>query len=214
MARGGHSETVVGSAVVIREKYYWPDLQLNIWTFVMLATAGTILGVNASFMQIQNRMGLGIPWYVIYNLHTPANTTGVVVLRTLPKIDLANTILRIMPYGVVVGSLCLVFILIELVFIAQRQLLPQHMLLLSFILLVLFIAGIAGTAQQLFGGPNINSLCNQFTAGLTDAGPNVDTLAFLQQKSICEYFPARTSSRIWLILEQVNPGKQHFLSGL
>ncbi len=191
MARGGHSETVVGSAVVIREKYYWPDLQLNIWTFVMLATAGTILGVNASFMQIQNRMGLGIPWYVIYNLHTPANTTGVVLLRTLPKIDLANTTLRIMPYGVVVGSLCLVFILIELVFIAQRQLLPQHMLLLSFILLVLFIAGIAGTAQQLFGGPNINSLCNQFTAGLTDAGPNVDTLAFLQQKSICEYFPAR-----------------------
>lgn len=78
MARGGHSETVVGSAVVIREKYYWPDLQLNIWTFVMLATAGTILGVNASFMQIQNRMGLGIPWYVTCNLRTPANTFGSV----------------------------------------------------------------------------------------------------------------------------------------
>jgi hypothetical protein len=67
MARAGHSGTVVGSAVVVREKYYWPDLQLNIWTIVMLATAGTILGVNAQFMQIQDRMGLGTPWYVLDN---------------------------------------------------------------------------------------------------------------------------------------------------
>jgi hypothetical protein len=64
MARAGHSGTVVGSAVVVREKYYWPDLQLNIWTIIMLATAGTILGVNAQFMDQQNRMGLGTPWYV------------------------------------------------------------------------------------------------------------------------------------------------------
>jgi hypothetical protein len=63
MARAGHSGTVVGSAIVVREKYYWPDLQLNVWTIVMLATAGTILGVNAEFMQIQSRMGLATPWY-------------------------------------------------------------------------------------------------------------------------------------------------------
>ena len=63
MARAGHSGTVVGSAILVREKYYWPDLQLNIWTIVMLATAGTILGINAQFMSIQDRMGLGTPWY-------------------------------------------------------------------------------------------------------------------------------------------------------
>ena len=68
MARPGHTSTVVGSAVVVREKYYWPDLQLNIWTIVMLATAGTILGVNAQFMQIQERMGLATPWYVHLSL--------------------------------------------------------------------------------------------------------------------------------------------------
>jgi hypothetical protein len=68
MARAGHSGTVVGSAVVIREKYYWPDLQLNIWTIVMLATSGLILGVNAQFMQIQSAMGLGTPWYVAHPL--------------------------------------------------------------------------------------------------------------------------------------------------
>lgn len=69
MARAGHSGTVVGSAVVVREKYYWPDLQLNIWTIVMLATAGTILGVNAQFMQTQDQMGLGTPWYVECHLY-------------------------------------------------------------------------------------------------------------------------------------------------
>lgn len=71
MARAGHSGTVVGSAIVVREKYYWPDLQLNIWTIVMLATAGLILGVNAQFMDIQNRMGLGTPWYVkVHHLYS------------------------------------------------------------------------------------------------------------------------------------------------
>lgn len=52
----------VTSAVVVREKYYWPDAQLNIWTIIMLATAGTILGVFAEFMQIQHQMKLATPW--------------------------------------------------------------------------------------------------------------------------------------------------------
>lgn len=77
MARAGHSGTVVGSAVVVREKYYWPDLQLNIWTIVMLATAGTILGINAQFMGIQSRMNLGIPWFVCHHLFFPALFSGV-----------------------------------------------------------------------------------------------------------------------------------------
>lgn len=80
MARAGHSGTVVGSAVVVREKYYWPDLQLNIWTIVMLATAGLILGVNAQFMQIQSQMGLGTPWYV-YTLFIHSHVTFTLLSR-------------------------------------------------------------------------------------------------------------------------------------
>lgn len=56
------ARTVVGSAVVIREKFFWPDAQLNFWTIVMLATAGTILGVFAEFMVVQNRMQQAVPW--------------------------------------------------------------------------------------------------------------------------------------------------------
>jgi hypothetical protein len=56
------ARTVVGSAVVVRQKYYWPDAQLNIWTIIMLAVAGTILGVFAEFMTIQSQMRLPSPW--------------------------------------------------------------------------------------------------------------------------------------------------------
>ncbi|KAL5113935.1 hypothetical protein ACEQ8H_008184 [Pleosporales sp. CAS-2024a] len=165
MARAGHSGTVVGSAVVVREKYYWPDLQLNIWTIVMVVTAGLILGVNAQFMQIQSQMNLGTPW--------------------------------IMPYGVTVGALALFFLTLEIVFIAQRRLLPGAMMLLSFILLVLFIAGIIGTAVQLFAGPNINNQCNTYVFSNAAKGPNVDTLAYLQQRNICQCWQAQFA--FWII---------------
>ncbi|KAH6637605.1 hypothetical protein C7974DRAFT_306507 [Boeremia exigua] len=158
MARAGHSGTVVGSAIVVREKYYWPDLQLNIWTIVMLATAGTILGVNAQFMQTQDRMGLGTPW--------------------------------IMPYGVTVGAMAILFILLEILYIAQRKLLPVTMMLLSFILLVLFLAGVIGTAIQLFAGPNIINQCNTYVFSDSSSGPTLDTLAFLQQRNICQCWQA------------------------
>jgi len=62
------ARSVVDRAVVIREKYFWPDAQLNFWTIIILATSGTILGVFAEFMDIQNRMGLGTPWYVTFPL--------------------------------------------------------------------------------------------------------------------------------------------------
>jgi hypothetical protein len=185
MARAGHSGTVVGSAVVIRQKYYWPDLQLNIWTIVMLVTAGLILGVNAQFMQIQDTMGLGTPWYVF---HTLTRTSKI---SPYQSINTNVHACRIMPYGVTVGALAIIFIIIEIVFIAQRRLLPGTMMLLSFILLVLFIAGIIGTAIQLFAGPNINSQCNTYVFNDDANGPNTDTLAWLQQRNICEYYPSR-----------------------
>lgn len=92
-----------------------------------------------------------------------------------------------MPYGVTVGALAILFIIIELVYIAQRRLLPGIMMLLSFILLVLFIAGVIGTAIQLFAGPNINNQCNTYVFNLDVKGPSLETLAYLQQKNICKW---------------------------
>jgi hypothetical protein len=91
-----------------------------------------------------------------------------------------------MPYGVTVGALALIFLLVEIVYIAQRKLLPTVMMLLSFILFVLFIAGIIGTAIQLFTGPNINNQCNTYVFNDDVSGPSANTLAFLQQRNICK----------------------------
>lgn len=86
------ARTVVGSAVVVRQKYYWPDTQLNIWTIIMLVTAGLILGVNAQFMTIQNTMRLGIPWYVppLYSLDrypaSPENASLTIPIGSCPTV--------------------------------------------------------------------------------------------------------------------------------
>lgn len=56
------ARSVVSSRVVVVEKYYWPQGQLNFWTILILATGSTILGIFAEFIMIQNRMNLEIPW--------------------------------------------------------------------------------------------------------------------------------------------------------
>lgn len=74
-----------------------------------------------------------------------------------------------------------------LILIAQRRLLPGVVLLFSFILLVLFIAGIIGTALNLFAGPNISGQCSTYVQNMPQYGPSVNTLAWLQQNNICEF---------------------------
>jgi hypothetical protein len=63
MARSSYT-----SARVVRQRYYWPQGQLNFWNFIMLAAGGTILGVFAAFINIQQRMDLGVPWYIWHSL--------------------------------------------------------------------------------------------------------------------------------------------------
>lgn len=56
-----------GTEVVIREsrrRYHWPEVQLNLWIFVVLAGAATVLGINAWFIVVQDQLKIGIPWLV------------------------------------------------------------------------------------------------------------------------------------------------------
>ena len=53
--------------ITVLKRFPWPTAQLNWWVIVMLATGGLILGVFADFLSIQQQMGLGIPWYVLYS---------------------------------------------------------------------------------------------------------------------------------------------------
>lgn len=43
-------------------KYHWPAIQLNLWMLFMLVASSAILGIFASFIQIQQQLQLGIPW--------------------------------------------------------------------------------------------------------------------------------------------------------
>ena len=200
------ARTVVGSAVVVREKYFWPDAQLNFWTIIMLASAGTILGVFSEFLMIQNRMRQEVPWYVSYRLfsHSSDRRTGLHTsgfngisahVWECTSATLANTPIRIIPYGITVGALTIIWIIVMLILIAQRRLLPGVVLLFSFILLVLFIAGIIGTALNLFAGPNISGQCSTYVQNMPQYGPSVNTLAWLQQNNICEFVPFRMPFR-------------------
>lgn len=42
--------------------YNWPPVALNIWIFIMLLAATSIMGVFGAFIQIQNQLELPVPW--------------------------------------------------------------------------------------------------------------------------------------------------------
>lgn len=54
----------MGGTVVVRRttRYQWPEVWLNIWIIIFLASAATNLGIFANFLEIQNQLELGIPW--------------------------------------------------------------------------------------------------------------------------------------------------------
>lgn len=56
------TRSLISRSAVSVHRYYWPQQQLNLWTFLTLATGGYILGVFADFMSVQSRLQLGTPW--------------------------------------------------------------------------------------------------------------------------------------------------------
>ncbi|EME77915.1 uncharacterized protein MYCFIDRAFT_33894 [Pseudocercospora fijiensis CIRAD86] len=153
--------------VIVRQSYYWPDWQLNVWIIIMLAAGGVLVGVFSSFVVVQTHLGkLGIPW--------------------------------IMPFGITVGALTIAFIILMLLLIIQRRLLPGILIIGSFILLVLYITGLIETAIQLFGpAGDINSKCQQFVFDNPSKDLSINTLAWLEQNSICQSWLAAFS--FWII---------------
>lgn len=104
---------------------------------------------------------------------------------------LLTKISRIMPFGLTVGSLLVIFIILMITLIVQRRLLPGVLILGAFILLVLFITGLIETAIQLFGPEgDINSKCQTFVTNQPSRTLSVDTLAWLMQNSICQSWSA------------------------
>ncbi|MCJ1442639.1 MAG: hypothetical protein MMC23_003136 [Stictis urceolatum] len=92
-----------------------------------------------------------------------------------------------LPYQVTVGSITLAFLVLMLWLINVRSLLPGIVLLGSFMLFVLWLTGLVEVSIQLFGGGrSINSNCSNYVNGMPYTGVSVGTLAFLEQRMICQ----------------------------
>lgn len=96
-----------------------------------------------------------------------------------------------MPFGISVGSLTVIFIWILIILIYQRRLLPGVVMIGSFILLVLYLTGLIETAIQLFGPDgDINGNCQRYVYDNPQNDLSLNTLAWLQQNSICQSWDA------------------------
>ena len=156
-----------------RRKYHWPEAQLNFWLLIIWVASGLELGVFATFMTIQTQLGLGTPWCVCYPL------------TEFHPVLIIDTINRLFPYMVTVAGLAIIFLVIFMILIMQRQLLPGIVIVFSGILFVLWLAGLIETAIQFLGPSNVNGNCNLYILGQPFTGVSLDTFAYLEQKSIC-----------------------------
>ncbi|KAJ9145439.1 Arginase-like protein [Pleurostoma richardsiae] len=140
-------------------KYHWPAIQLNIWMLIMLVATCTIVGIFATFIQIQQQLLLPIPWYF--------------------------------PYYITVASLGIVFIVVMLWLIYQRRLLPAIVMIGGFVMFVLWLVGLIVVSVELWGpSGSVQSSCNLAVFNQNPKGQTLQTLAWMEQKNICQSWQA------------------------
>ncbi|KAI4206410.1 MAG: hypothetical protein LQ346_001119 [Caloplaca aetnensis] len=90
----------------------------------------------------------------------------------------------ILPYMITTSALMIIFIIIILGLIAQQQLLPGVVVLGSFILFVLWLAGLIETSIQLYGPSGaVNSYCG--SRPNTQVIDSQQTAVWLANSSLC-----------------------------
>lgn len=98
---------------------------------------------------------------------------------------------RYFPYYITVAALVIVFIVILLWLIFQRRLLPSIVMIGGFMLFVLWLTGLIVTSVQLWGpSGSVSSNCNAAVFDRNPTGQTLETLAWLQQRSICQGWQA------------------------
>jgi len=96
---------------------------------------------------------------------------------------------RYFTYNIVSGALGVLFILGLLYLIHQRTLLPGIVILGSFVLFVLWLVGLVVVSVELWGPQgNVAGNCQLYVQNRQSVGQSLDTLAWLEQNGICEFF--------------------------
>ncbi|KAI0846064.1 hypothetical protein F5Y00DRAFT_151134 [Daldinia vernicosa] len=95
------------------------------------------------------------------------------------------------PYFITVSALTIVYIATLLWLIAQRRLLPSIVILGSFMFFVLWMVGLIVVSIELWGPVgSVSSNCNLLVWSTSPTGNNQGTLAWLEQRSICQSWQA------------------------
>ena len=98
---------------------------------------------------------------------------------------------RYFSYWLAVSSLTLLFLILMLYLISQRQLLPGIVIMGTFILLILWTVGLIVISVELWGPRgSVNGNCQLYVSGRPIRGQSLETLAWLQQRSICQSWTA------------------------
>ncbi|UQC87523.1 uncharacterized protein CLUP02_13028 [Colletotrichum lupini] len=156
-------------------RYQWPGIQLNLWILVMLVAACLIIGVFASFIETQQQLLLPIPWCVIHTAISASPSHSVMYF----------------PYYITVACLVILFIGLLLWLVFQRRLLPAIVMIGAFILFILWFVGLVVVSIQLWGPDgSVSSTCNLAVFNRSPTGQSLDTLAWLEQRSICQAWQA------------------------
>lgn len=115
------------------------------------------------------------------------------------KCGLANEVnvsspYRQFPYWVTIGAVTLLFLGLILWLISQRSLLPGIVVIGSFILFVTWLVGLIVTSLELWGPVgNVNGNCQIYVMNVPVYGVSLNTLAWLEQSSICQAWKAAFS---------------------
>ncbi|CEJ94837.1 hypothetical protein VHEMI10345 [[Torrubiella] hemipterigena] len=92
------------------------------------------------------------------------------------------------PYFITVAALVIVFVATMIWLIANRRLLPAIVMIGSFLLFILWMVGLISTAVELWGPTgSVAGNCQLQVFNQNPTGATMETLAWLQQKSICKF---------------------------
>ncbi|KAH6670941.1 hypothetical protein F5X68DRAFT_44539 [Plectosphaerella plurivora] len=95
------------------------------------------------------------------------------------------------PYFITVGALLVTYIFIILWLVFNQRLLPAIVMIGAFMLFVLWMVGTVVVSVQLFGPDgSIQGNCNLAVFSQNPVGASMSTLAWLQQRSICQTWQA------------------------
>ena len=105
-------------------------------------------------------------------------------IRLLPLMLTPPT--RYFPYYITVACIAILFVGMLLFLIFQRRLLPSIVMIGGFLLFVLWLVGLIVVSIELWGPTgSVSSNCNLAVFNQNPTGQTLNTLAWLEQKSIC-----------------------------